>query len=208
MNREEYQEQRRERLTAERQKQILEAAITVFSRKGFHAATTAEIAREAGVAEGTLFRYFRTKRDVLLGLAAPYAQEAIAGILVELGDKDPQEMLMAFLSKEHEFVHHNLDLLRLLFYEAQFHEELRVQFLDNIVSQAMRLLQEEFADRQARGEFRRDISAEVAAHTLTGMFAFLIAWQHLLGRDQYKDLSSSEVIRQLVTIFLEGIRPR
>lgn len=208
MGREEYQEQRREKLTAERQNQILEAAIRVFSRKGFHAATTAEIAREAGVAEGTLFHYFRTKKDILLGLAGPYALEGVTQTLTAMEDKSPEEMLTAFLGQEHEFVQRNTDVLRLLFYEAQFHEELRLKFLDDIASQGIRLLRQDFEERQKRGEFRQDLSPDVAVNSLVGMFAFLVAWQHLLGRDQYPDMGSADVVRQLVTIFLEGAKPR
>ncbi len=49
----------------EKEQRILEAAIAVFSEKGFSAATTSEIAKNAGVAEGTIFRYFKTKKDIL-----------------------------------------------------------------------------------------------------------------------------------------------
>ncbi len=45
---------------------ILKAALELFSKKGFHAATTKEIARKARIAEGTLFNYFRTKEDLAL----------------------------------------------------------------------------------------------------------------------------------------------
>jgi AcrR family transcriptional regulator len=44
------------------QKKIIDAAIKVFSEKGFEGATTSEIAQEAGVAEGTIFRHFSTKK--------------------------------------------------------------------------------------------------------------------------------------------------
>jgi AcrR family transcriptional regulator len=47
-------------------KAILKAASGLFSRKGFHRTTTKEITRKAGIAEGTLFNYFRTKEDLAL----------------------------------------------------------------------------------------------------------------------------------------------
>ena len=47
-------------------KAILEAALDLFSRQGFYATTTKQISRKAGIAEGTLFNYFRTKEDLAL----------------------------------------------------------------------------------------------------------------------------------------------
>src|SRR5881227_2693122 len=57
-----------ELLIAARRTQILDAAATVFAEKGFHRATIKEIARVAGIADGTIYTYFSSKTDVLLGL--------------------------------------------------------------------------------------------------------------------------------------------
>src|SRR5579864_8736119 len=51
-----------------RRAQILEAATKVFAEKGFHRATTKDIARAAGIAEGTIYTYFASKSDLLLGI--------------------------------------------------------------------------------------------------------------------------------------------
>src|SRR6266852_9291010 len=55
-------------LAAARRKQILDAATQVFAEKGFHRATIKEIARQAGIADGTIYTYFASKTEVLLGL--------------------------------------------------------------------------------------------------------------------------------------------
>ena len=51
-----------------RRKQILDAATQVFAEKGFHRATIKEIARVAGIADGTIYTYFASKTEVLLGI--------------------------------------------------------------------------------------------------------------------------------------------
>ena len=56
---------RRSERTAAKRERILKAAIKVFARKGFYAARVSEIAKAAGVADGTIYLYFRTKDDVL-----------------------------------------------------------------------------------------------------------------------------------------------
>lgn len=55
-------------LNATRQNQILEAAAKVFARKGFHPTTTKDIAKEAGIAEGTIYNYFPSKTALLIGI--------------------------------------------------------------------------------------------------------------------------------------------
>src|SRR2546430_10799832 len=57
-----------ELLIAARRTQILDAAAAVFAEKGFHRATIKEIARVAGIADGTIYTYFSSKTDVLLGI--------------------------------------------------------------------------------------------------------------------------------------------
>lgn len=71
---------RRERRIAARKAQLLDAAAQVFSHKGYEKATTKEIAEVADVSEGTLFNYFATKRELLVGVVKAYADEVIADI--------------------------------------------------------------------------------------------------------------------------------
>src|SRR5579859_1318152 len=57
-----------ELVAAARRKQILDAATRVFAEKGFHRATIKDIARVAGIADGTMYTYFASKTEVLLGI--------------------------------------------------------------------------------------------------------------------------------------------
>ncbi len=61
-------QERKESITVLRKKQILDAAFKVFSEKGFATATTAEIAKLSGVAEGTIYNYFESKRDLFVSI--------------------------------------------------------------------------------------------------------------------------------------------
>ncbi len=54
--------------TEDKRKRILEAAVKVFARKGYFAARVSEIAKKAGVADGTIYLYFRNKEDILVKL--------------------------------------------------------------------------------------------------------------------------------------------
>src|SRR5437868_14412580 len=59
---------RRRSATSDKRTRIMDAAIKVFAERGFHSATVAEIARAAGVADGTIYLYFKSKDDLLLRL--------------------------------------------------------------------------------------------------------------------------------------------
>jgi AcrR family transcriptional regulator len=61
-------QERKENITRIRKQQILDAALAVFSEKGFAAATTAEIAQAAGIAEGTIYNYFKSKRELFVAV--------------------------------------------------------------------------------------------------------------------------------------------
>lgn len=68
---------KREQLREERRRQILEAAMTVFSKKGFHAANVSDVAAEAGVSQGTIYWYFDSKDELL--------REALLHFFVDFG---------------------------------------------------------------------------------------------------------------------------
>jgi len=78
-----------EQKMTEKQKKILAAAQKVFFEKGFHAGSTSEIAREANVAEGTIFRHYKNKKELLLSVVFPVLiKMAAPGIL-----KDAKKLL-------------------------------------------------------------------------------------------------------------------
>ena len=76
---------------------ILEAAIEVFAERGFHHARIADIARRAGVADGTIYLYFRNKDDVLLSIFEEKMGVLIVGVRGALeGVADPLEKVRVF----------------------------------------------------------------------------------------------------------------
>ena len=80
-----------------RRQQILDAALRCFSRDGFHGTTTADIVRESGVSQGTLYLYFATKDDIVVALADDRHQgEAFLNALAQ-SEPDPMHGLMLMI---------------------------------------------------------------------------------------------------------------
>src|SRR5580658_10252785 len=72
-----------------RRQQILDAALRCFSRDGFHNTTTADIVRESGVSQGTLYLYFKTKDEIIVALADDRHQgEAFLNAMAQ-SEQDP-----------------------------------------------------------------------------------------------------------------------
>src|SRR5438094_3667283 len=69
------------RLEGTRRTQILAAAAVVFARKGFDRATVTEIARAAGLAEGSIYNYFRSKEELLVYIPRQLAQPVLVALL-------------------------------------------------------------------------------------------------------------------------------
>src|SRR4051794_38999386 len=67
----------------DKQIKIIKAAVETFSEKGYAASSTSEIAQKAGVAEGTIFRHYKTKKDLLLSIVAPMMAKLIAPFVLK-----------------------------------------------------------------------------------------------------------------------------
>jgi len=76
--------QSRRALTEERRTQILAAAARVFARKGFERATMSDVAREAGVAAGSIYNYFKKKSDLLVCIPRLFIPPAVQTLSAEI----------------------------------------------------------------------------------------------------------------------------
>ncbi|WP_437485251.1 TetR/AcrR family transcriptional regulator [Sorangium sp. So ce1014] len=117
----------------EAQKKIVEAAVTAFAEHGFHGTATRDIARRAGVAEATIFKYFPTKRDLLLGVLGPAIEQLVGPAMAR--SMDPlfnatyptfEAFLRALLAERAAFVRAHPQLVRILAQELPFDADLRI----------------------------------------------------------------------------------
>lgn len=191
--------------TESRQQDILNAALKVFSAKGFSGSTTKEIAAAAGVAEGTIFRYFKTKKDILFSLIGPYVVQSLADTIDAVSGETDEVMLTAILKNRLELIRSNIDLLRLLITEAQFHPELRDKFAELITIKAANLLEQFITKRIENGAYR-DMNPQIVSRAFFGMAAIFVAWKEFLQGDKYIRFDEDEVIKSIVSLFLYGVQ--
>lgn len=99
-------------------KKVLQTALTLFANSGFHATTTAKIAKQAGVSEGTIYKYFKSKDDLLASILEPILIEIKDNFFTNLDSYDDLNDLIHFIVTDRvEFINVNFDFIRLLMQE-------------------------------------------------------------------------------------------
>lgn len=196
----------------EKQRRILEAAMKLFSEKGFHASSTSEIAKEAGVAEGTIFRHFKTKKDILLALVVPAFMKFISPFILKDAKQimeDPSVTTEAILKRlfknRLELIDKNWDRMRILVQEATFHPEIKEAVIEHIARRA-RTIAEMFVERKKReGEFR-DLPTITITRSVFSMILGYVMFKYIAFPEEAQVLDEDKEIELMIDIFLNGVR--
>lgn len=200
---------------SEKERTILEAAIKVFSEKGYSAATTSEIAKNAGVAEGTIFRYFKTKKDIFRGIliqtinifSGKLVIEAVEKILFESGEKDLREVLKELLYDRLKLVDSVFPMARVVITEALFHEDVREALYKNIVIRGLEAFRTFQAKMVEKGMMRDDVEPELIFRSILGNLGMIIAQRKLFG-DKFVTEDLDKELDKAIDVLLYGIAKR
>ncbi|MCX7923969.1 MAG: TetR/AcrR family transcriptional regulator [Clostridia bacterium] len=196
----------------EKEHKILEAAIKVFSEKGFSAATTSEIAKNAGIAEGTIFRYFKTKKDILRGIlvhtiniiSGKLVLSSIEKILAASDGKDVRTILKEVLYDRLKLVDSVFPMARVILTESLFHDDVREAIYQNIISPAVEMFKVFLAKAIERGMIRDDIDPEIVLRSIMGNAAVFIA-QRKLFSDKFLMEDMDKELDKLIDVIMYGI---
>lgn len=153
----------------EKRKRLLHAAIQTFGRRGFHEAKIAEIAAAAGVAEGTVYLYFRSKED-LLGCVFDETMDEVLGKAREArnGPGTAAEKLKGLVGLHLSFIGQDRDLASVFQIELRRSARLVERFSRTKLSEYFRLLDGVLKEGIASGELRKDLDPRVAVRVLFG----------------------------------------
>jgi TetR/AcrR family fatty acid metabolism transcriptional regulator len=189
----------------EKRRLLLEAAVRVFARKGYHASRVGDIAEEAGVAYGLLYHYFDSKEDVLRSVFRQTWGELIQTIKsVEQAGEAPREQLRKVAEILLRSWRRDPDLVRVLVLEVTRSQHLPGE-MDEI-AESFSAIQEIVERGQADGSIRADLDARLASYVFFGAVEELLTgW--VLGRlpDSEEDVAKAE--RTLVEIVTGGLAP-
>ena len=191
---------RRERRIAARQAQILDAAAQVFSRQGYERATTREIADIADVSEGTLYNYFNSKRDLLIGVAKAYADQ-IADEIARVEADDFGDMLAQLFANRFR-TGRERRLFMLFLYESRNNADVHQYYVQNAMHRIIEETEKRIKSLIDAGKMR-PIDPVVAARTLS---ATIMGFAALFELGASVDNTTPEKLGEQVTdIFLNGL---
>ena len=154
---------------------ILEAALSLFSEHGYRGATTAEIARQAGVAEGTIYRYFKDKKELFLACVEPVIQEALRRERSLPAEGSVRERMRRRIKERVRVIRENLPVFNILFTEGRYHPEIVDILLEQIAASIPPEERTALAGSLADGVFRRTPHALLISVGLTAAIWSLVS---------------------------------
>jgi TetR/AcrR family fatty acid metabolism transcriptional regulator len=187
----------------EKRRLILDAAVRVFARKGYHSCRVGDITEEAGVAHGLLYHYFSSKEEVLETVFRDTWTEVLDAFrAVEGGDEAPREQLSHVAAILLRSWRRNPDLVRVLVREIG--RSPQVQSKVHELGQAFKAIERIVARGQQEGVFRTDLDPRLASWIFYGAIEeILTGW--VLGQlpDGDDDVAAAE--RTVVEVLCDGI---
>jgi TetR/AcrR family fatty acid metabolism transcriptional regulator len=182
---------------------ILRAAIKVFAGSGFFNSKVADVAREAGVADGTVYLYFKNKDDILVSIFNHYMDEALAAGKASLAEiDDPVEKLRRIVRAHLERLGRDRNLAVVFQVELRSSTKFMEQFSATKVTEYLELIRAVIEDGQREGVFRAGINTKVAAKVLFGALDEM-ATNWVLSRKRYNLISTAEPV---LDVFLSGVQ--
>jgi TetR/AcrR family transcriptional regulator, fatty acid metabolism regulator protein len=172
--------------SGDKRERILVAAERIFARHGFFAARVSEIAREAGVADGTIYLYFKSKDDLLISLFENRMKQVNEKLHAAIADKPPTEQLRAFIHTYLQLVSDEPTAAEVLTIELRQSSKFMKEYDNPQFADFLRMLGGIIADGQARGELDTAIPSHIAARMIFGIvdelaLAWVLAKQPLRG---------------------------
>ncbi len=199
----------RRALAAERRQQILTAAAAVFAEKGFDRATISDVARAAGLAEGSIYNYFRDKQDLLVHLPRQFMLPPIETFQAAIAAEQhptPESILQAAAQNLVSTITQNREIARVLFTTIPLMDEkMRAEYMRQVPLYAFETIESFVTAMQDAGVFRADLDPALAARAFPGMMLFFLLVQEILQPPNMPRFEYDEILPHIVQIYLYGV---
>ena len=196
----------RAQLIEARRAQILDAASAVFAEKGFHLATTKEIAKAAGVSEGTIYNYFKNKDDLLVAMIGRMAQVSQLSdqVMQAMAEAEVKQILQLILTNRFEVLERNRTQIQAFLPQVISNPNLRQLFFRTMAAPALnamgQVLQAMVDDGRAR-----PINPQVAVHAIFAMVMGL-AMLDIVGDSLIFD-NRDKFAAGILDLLVNGLQP-
>jgi TetR/AcrR family fatty acid metabolism transcriptional regulator len=188
---------------ADRRRQILEAAVKVFARKGFHSARVGDVAEEAGIAYGLVYHYFKSKEELLETIFRTTWTEMLARVReVEEAGVPASEAVRQVTALLLRTWRRDPDLVRVLVREVTRNPHVQKEVHE--ITAAMEALEGIIRRGQETGEFNAEMDPRLSAVVFYGALdEVLTGW--VLGQLPDKDVDVAKAERNVHRLIVEGL---
>ena len=183
---------------------ILQAAQRLFAAKGFEGTTTRDLAQTAGVAEGTLFRYFANKKAILVEVATSGWVDILTDLLTELSEMGSYKAIAQVMRRRMWNLQKNADIMRVCFMEVQFHPDLRDRIQTEVIDKMTDVAEAFFQTAIDKGIYRQ-MDAKLGAKVFLGLFAIAGFSNNTLIEPNASPQEMQKMAEGLADIFLNGV---
>ncbi len=190
---------------ADKREAILRAATHIFAQNGYANSKVADIARSAGVADGTVYLYFKSKEEILHSIFNRHAGEALAEVRRLIAEtSDPREQLRRIAETHLERLGADRDLAVVFQVELRSSTKFIEEFSAGGLAEYLQLIRAAIEAGQRQGIFRANLNANTAAKVLFGALDEM-ATNWILSKRRYR---LAPLASEALDIFLNGVSAR
>lgn len=192
------------RKNTEKYYRIIQAATKIFARKGFYQAKISEIAREAQIADGTIYIYFENKDDILISLFEEQMKVVLDNMVIQLSqEQDPEKKLQKFALTHMQLIEQNQDMAEIIQVEVRQSSKFMKEYKNEKFIQYLDLIADIVREGQEKGVFKKSVIPGVAKRAFFGALDEMSRFWVLSTRKQYDINTAAKEISQY---FLNGIQ--
>lgn len=199
------------RRPGEKRQRIIDAAVDVFAAKGFFGSKVSEIAEAAGVADGTIYLYFRSKDDILISLFEEKMGEMNRRFATLLGElHSPEAKLRRYVIEHLRMVAEQPRLMQVLTVELRQSARFIKEYSPKAFAKYLALLGSILDDGQRRGTFRRDLDTALFRRALFGAIdeiSLEFVLRSSRAEDQPDARDFDRMGDQIASFILQGLAP-
>ncbi len=182
---------------------ILKAAIKVFAEKGFYNSRVSEIAKEANVADGTIYLYFKNKDDILISLFEEEFGRIVENTRKELAkEKDPLQKIRTFAIMHLSIVSKQQQLGEVLGVEVRQSTKFMKEYINNPFIEYLNLIRSIVVEGQEMGVIRKDLTPGIMKRALFGALDEMARYWVLSTKKKH---SINEAALQISEVFIRGV---
>lgn len=195
-----------EKIGSDKYQKIIQAATRVFARKGFYNSKVADVAKEAQVADGTIYLYFKNKDDLLISIFEESMDTFTSAVRQSMENaSDPVEKLKRFITLHLDLVRQHQDTSQVLQVELRQSSKFMKEYAGNKFREYLSIISEILKEGKAKGIFRESLNPFIVKRAIFGAIDEMALEWVLMKKKRY---TTEEAANQLVDLFISGLKAK